>query len=366
MTGFFIHTVRRRIFLAAGLLLFCAIAPQNLFSQASPAARPSNRWLLIVETSRATQPRAEAVAQIAGNLVLSGMNGQMRPGDTLGLWTFNSDLHAGSFPLQTVGADNTQIIAQRVALFVAKQKFEGRASRDKLFPLMNGVISNSEFITVILISAGGENFSGTPFDKAINAIHQQWQAQQDKARQPFLTMLRAQGGHITDFEVGLPPAPLSFPPLPPELLIPDPVVEPPAPPQPVEAAPAPIVPNLIVRGKKPEPEPAPTPPPAAPQNQDAVHSPAVATHAAIEVKTNLPTSASAVLVKPVTNLSLSSVTNPAAAGVAPEVSADGKTFWLLGAVAVVAVLGLVFGLVRRSRTQARVSLITRSLDRDKK
>ena len=360
MTEFFIHTVRRRIFLVGGLLLLWAIAPQHSFSQATAtaAARPPNRWLLILETSRAMQPRAEAVAQIAGNLVLSGMSGQMRAGDTLGVWTFNRDLHAGSFPLQTVARDNTKTIAERVALFVAQQNFEGRASRDKVFPLMNTVISNSEFITVILISGGGETFSGTPFDQAINAIHKQWQAQQDKARLPFLTMLRAQQGRITDFEVGRPPGPLNLPPLPPELLVPDPVVEKPVPPKPVETPPAPVVPNLIVHGKKPEP--------VSESVSNSAPVPAVPTNAVFATKTNPPPAMKAATNSAATNVSVRPFTNPTSATAAPTALDAGGNFRLAAAVAVVAALGLVFMLMRRSRSRPRTSLITRSLDRDKK
>ena len=376
----FTRAVRGRIFRLGvlGLVLLGVLGSQTVFPQATPSAvRPSNRWLLIIETSRAMQPRAAAIAQLAGNLVLSGMGGQMRTGDTLGVWTFTSDLHAGNFPLQTATRDNTKSLAERVALFVAQQKFEGRPGRDQVFPAMNGVISNSEFITVILISSGAETFSGTPFDKAINAIHKQWQSEQDKARLPFLTMLRAQRGHITDFEVGRPPAPLAFPPLPPELQIPDPVVQTPAAPKPVAPPPPipppPVVPNLIVHGKKPEPvsesisNPAPGtlekivpgPPPAAPTNA-ATAANTRPPMPFVTAGTQTPTNFAA------TNSSPQVATNRTVAAAGGAVSADGKTFWLAGAVAAVAALGLVLVLARRARSQPRVSLITRSLDRDKK
>ena len=368
-------TARGSVFQLGWLLLLLGLlGPQNLFSQTAPAAaRPSNRWLLIIETSRAMQPRAEAIAQIAANLVLSGMSGQLHTGDTLGVWTFNSDLHAGSFPLQTVTPDNTKTIAERVALFVAQQKFEGWPGRDKVFPAMNSVISNSEFITVILVSGGGETFAGTPFDKAINAIHKKWQGQQDKARLPFLTMLRAQHGRTTDFEVSMPPGPLNFPPLPAELLIPDPIVEKRVPAKPVEVPPAPIVPNLILHGKKPEPvlEAVSNPAPASAEKTVPVPPPTAPTNAVGETKTNPPVPAVATATKVATNLSATNViagasTNQIATTTARTTTSEGKNFWLAGAVAALAAAGLVFVLFRRARSQPRVSLITRSLDRDKK
>lgn len=374
-----IHAATRPVArLALGLCLG-ALGGQTIFSQPAPVTyRTTNRWLLVVETTRAMQPRAEAVAQIAGNLVLSGMNGQLRPGDSLGLWTFNSSLHAGEFALQTWTPQNAKGIAENVALFLAHQKFEGRPGRDRVFPALNGVISNSEFITVILITGGGETFHGTPFDKAINSIHQKWQTDQEKVRQPFVTMLRAQHGRSTDFEVGRPPWPMEFPPLPPELLLTNLVVTAPPPPKPIVAPPVVIGSNIIVHGKKPEPVPEiiSNLPPAVPP----VFAPPTNLPASAERRTNLPIAG---IISPATNL-ISTATNletaaaelppsfatnppPApATTAAPEPASRGNFFWIVGVSVVSAAAGLGWVLVRRSQSKPRVSLITRSLDRDKK
>src|SRR5215472_6554827 len=68
-----------------------------LTSEAS-AALSSNRYLFIVETSRAMQKREEGLKQAVTNLLGSGMRGQLQSGDTVGLWTYNNELHAGRFP----------------------------------------------------------------------------------------------------------------------------------------------------------------------------------------------------------------------------------------------------------------------------
>ena len=53
---------------------------------------------------------------------------------------------------------------------------------------------------MILITSGGETMRGTPYDRAINSIHKQSQSQQEKALMPFVTVLRAQAGRITDYK----------------------------------------------------------------------------------------------------------------------------------------------------------------------
>ncbi len=89
--------------LVAGFLLVAIMAPSAAGAQANAAKAPlsSNRWLLVVDTSRAMHRRSGAVLKAVEELLMSDLNGQLRRGDTLGLWTFNKDLYAGRFPLQT-------------------------------------------------------------------------------------------------------------------------------------------------------------------------------------------------------------------------------------------------------------------------
>src|SRR5882724_1036018 len=84
----------------AAVLLATALHAQT--NSPAPAAPHSSRYLLIVETSRSMQRRTQGTLDAVRTLLASGMGGQMRRGDTLGVWTFNDQLYAGSFPLQTV------------------------------------------------------------------------------------------------------------------------------------------------------------------------------------------------------------------------------------------------------------------------
>ena len=364
----------RKLFGQWWLLLTLAglLNPQLSFAAPVPVKRPTNRWLLVVETSRNLKPRDEAIAQITGNLVLSGMNGQMREGDTLGVWTYNNELHAGGFPLQTWSPENSKVVAERVAKFLANNKFENRPNFSKVLPMLGVVITNSDFITVLWISGGGEKISGTPYDKAINAIHKKWQDMQDKAKMPFITALRAQGGRITDFEVNMPPKTLEMPPLPPELLVTN---------TPPETAivqtppPAPIGEPLIIHGKKPTPEPvvASNPPPVATEIKPP---PLPATNPVVETKSFIPTNpppstatnlAVAGTEPAATNHPAAVLTNQAQATTPVQNPGGGdKRLLLIICLAAAGGAGLAFLFARRSQTKSQASLITRSLDRKNK
>src|ERR1043166_2884743 len=76
------------------------------------SAQSSNRWLLVVDTSMSMRDRVKGIGEVVGDLLTTGMHGQMRRGDTLGIWTFNDKLHAGEAPLQIWAPENRQLIAQ--------------------------------------------------------------------------------------------------------------------------------------------------------------------------------------------------------------------------------------------------------------
>ena len=252
--------------MAAGLALVTGLAPYRLPAQTNAAkTTPSDRCLLIVDTSRAMKRRAPATLKIVQELITSGLNGQLRSGDTLGLWTFNETLQAGRFPLQTWSPKARSGIAARAQAFLKAQKYEKEASFEKVVPALAYVVEHSERITVVLISSGEETVRGTPFDKRIARFYEEWRDQQEKARMPFVTVLRAQNGRLVDLALNTPPWPLQIPKLPQE--------EPAAEERQGRVQQAPQkaqtsnVPPLIVTGKKARtpaaPAPKPTPPPAS-------------------------------------------------------------------------------------------------------
>ena len=234
-----------------GLLILLGL-PLQLSAQTKDSnSPPSNRWLVIMETSASMQPRAVTAEQIAAGLVSSGMNGQMRPGDTVGVWTFDGSLHTGDFPLQVWNPQSAKTIAQQVFTFLHSRKYEGQSRLDNVVAAMNQVVKNSEYITIILISDGMKTLNGIPFDEKINAAYQQWQNEQTKARMPFVTLLRAAHGKMAQYAVSAPPWPINLPPLPKEMLALAKTEMPKPAPAPKPAAPR-IGAPLILRGKPKE------------------------------------------------------------------------------------------------------------------
>jgi hypothetical protein len=247
--------------LLAGLLVLAGLTqcPLRAQTNATKAAPPTDRYLLIVETSKSMQRRADAVLGVVQDMLMSGLNGQFRAGGTLGVWTFNEDLSAGRFPLEIWSSSAQKDITQRTLTFLKGQKYEKQANFDKVAPALGGVISDSKLLTVILIASGDWKMRGTPFDNRINESYQQWRDQQQKARMPFVTILRVRNGQVGAYAVNTPPWPLQVPRLAEETKIAEAIQD-----KLLEAlhnAPASTVAPLIISGRKSKPEPAPAPMP---------------------------------------------------------------------------------------------------------
>ncbi len=209
---------------------------------------PANRYLLVVETSRAMQQHTNVLFTIVRQLVGSKIAAQAHPGDTLGFWTYNEDVYHGVLPLQKWSMGNTADITERVAGFLRGQKFEKVARLDKVIPIVDRLNKNSQFITIILICLGDADVQGTPFDDTINEFLRTWRNKEHDAGAPFVIALRGQAGTFADYTLNPSPWPAELPVLPKELLTPFKPVHP------VAAATnkpaASTVPPLIVSGRK--------------------------------------------------------------------------------------------------------------------
>jgi hypothetical protein len=203
--------------------------------------------------------RSTSTVESVQAMLLSGMNGELRPGDTIGMWTFNESLMTGHFPLQLWHADASQTITARAGDFLKKQTYEKNTHFDSVMPTVNHLVTNSDILTVILLTDGDDQIKGTPFDKPINATIKKSYRHQKKIRAPFMVVLRSMAGKITDYSVTLPPWLASFPPLPPAAEI---VLKEEPPPAPTPEA---VVPSIILSGKPSDAttnEPVPFTPPA--------------------------------------------------------------------------------------------------------
>src|SRR6266446_9034879 len=235
-----------RTCLLAIVALTTSLFPAHAQTNTPP---PGNRYLFIVETSRSMQRRSDGILTAVQQLLTSGIGGQLRRGDTLGIWTYNDELYPGRFPLQHWSPEVHRTIVSRAVSFLQQQKLEKQCTFVPVLPALEALVKDSPFLTVIVVSAGEQKILGTPFDDQINKLYTSWANEQQKARMPLVTILRAKAGKYTDFSVNAAPWPVEMPPLPKEILVAQTPEKKSAPPV-TKPSPPPIGRNIIVSGKK--------------------------------------------------------------------------------------------------------------------
>lgn len=325
-------------------------APE-IFAQGQPATvyppQPEgNRFLFIVDTSANMQQHSLEVRQLLVDLFASSANGQIHPGDTLGLWTFNADVYTGGLPvLRWIPGEEWQVAA-RMADFLQHRHYGKKSHLDAALTDMYQIIKMSDIITVVLISDGQGTMRGTPFDADINAAYKRCLKETKHSHMPVVTVLLAKAGKVTKYSVTSLPWPVVFPEVPPAE---KPVVaQKPSTNSATSAKPAvnksatspvKILPPLIIKGPSTRPaRPTETPPQPAPPKPAA--------------QTNTTTNSAAIAPAPVADTA--PVVPPRAVAVSEDSGHRSGFFALIGLAIVIFALALV-SLVRRPAIPAPAS-----------
>lgn len=379
------------------LICICAIAllapgiVSPLRAQ-SDQPRVANRLLLVFDTSSGMKKRIPNEEKAVNALFEITLNGKLHPGDSVGIWTFSRDLHLGQFPQQDWFGGMINTLPPEIAGFLKKQHYSKDTSFDELIRTLNEVVRESPRLTTVIFCDGDGQVSGIPGADGINASFKQHAHLMEKARMPFVIVLRSQfDSHQVGHYVGCTISSASsivlpqFPPMPPP---PQPPPTP-APAKVVPQAPPPVVAPLIVIGtnseSNPPPAPLPTAPPpqrepvpaippaAAPVSPANPAPPAVSPPPSVPMAQTNSTPPPAAEMQPITDTNTTVLPSqaparpmpPAAAAAAPvppENSREGKEGYLAaGAGAFVVVVAIVYLLFRRSRGRDSSSLITESL-----
>ena len=323
---------------------------------------------------------------MVGNLFAGGIGEQLHRGDTIGVWTYTDDLHAGQFPLQRWTPQTRDAIARNIVDFLKSRKYEKKSRLAPVMAQLKTVVADSDKITVLLISDGEEALTGTPYDAAMAEAYRTNTADQRKQKMPFVTVLRAVKGKFIGFKVNTPPWPVEFPAFPAEpkpiavvAAVPEAKPEPPpeVTPQPkpepkVEVTPQiELPPVLLTTNPSPATNVLPAARVAAPEIAPLVQ-PVVATTSPPSTSPptpDLPLAASnppPVIPPVVETPKTSAVVEPSAVEARAEKKSLSLPLLLAGGVLLTGIVGWIVFWLFWPRPQPGVSLITRSIDRDPK
>jgi hypothetical protein len=286
-----------RCLLLKSILAFCILHfafPPSASAQAPP--QTENRFLFIINTSSAMRRMTNGIQQAVLGLLQSDLQGQMRDGDTFGIWTYDDQLHTG-FPKQVWSKQNQNAIIGSASNYLAQSRYQNRPRLDKVLPAARQLIAQSRVITLIFVFDGSEAMQGTGFDKDINDLHNEFGREVRAENLPFVTVLSARDGKVFDYRVrtpssaSLPPTADLFKPAETNAV---PSVAATNPPPAAVVASKPSEPRHVEIILKPTPSPQTNPPPvaaSAPEPQPAPEKPEPALQPAPSANPSNPQSA---------------------------------------------------------------------------
>jgi hypothetical protein len=169
------------------------------------ASQKDHRFLFVVDTSASMRADAASVRQSVVDLLKSDIQGQLREGDTIGLWNYDEDIHT-EFPMHIWTQGASALISERVAAYLTGRQYRKKARLDKVLPYVQELIANSHVITLIFVYDGSQPMSGTPFDADINDLQKQFLKDVRSSGLPFVTIIAARDGKPVEYTVNIPGA----------------------------------------------------------------------------------------------------------------------------------------------------------------
>jgi len=207
--------LRRRCSLNAamvgGFLCLCLLNLSAQTNVSTASTQSSSRYLFIVETSRAMRPRARGAFEAIKQALDTSLNGQIQPGDLVGIWTFNESVYQGLFPSQEWSQATQLAFAVRLPTLADPEIYLKRGRLEKVIPEMLKVISENKNVTIIFVSSGEGVMQGTPFSAQINSAWKEWHDEQEEVHLPLLTVLRTSKGQHIDWLFTPAPRPIELP-----------------------------------------------------------------------------------------------------------------------------------------------------------
>lgn len=224
-----------------GLLLLLIAAAETVRAQ----TEQPGRWLLMFDTSAAMKKYLPATRTAMRQFLATAANGQLRRGDSLGVWSYGQQIN-GRFKTYTWEPAMATPIETNLVAYLNQQRYGGDSSLSALQLPLSHIIAGSERLTMVIFCDGQSPMQFTPYDDGINQSFHDGLDERKRSGQPFVVVVRSQLGKFVGCMVNYPPGGLNLPEFPP---LPKPAPAPPPKAEPQAVAKA-EVPSLIIVGTK--------------------------------------------------------------------------------------------------------------------
>ena len=162
--------------------------------------RPQYNFLFIVDTSQSMSRKKETAVKLMRDVITSGFNSQIEPGDSIDIWTYDSQNHISSFPPLIWEEAEVQRIATTAALFIEDIKFKGRSSFNPVAADLESLVPHSKNLLTFIITDADPAVARIPLDLEINEAIAADKTL-SRSRNPLLISLAATNGHFHQWAV---------------------------------------------------------------------------------------------------------------------------------------------------------------------
>jgi len=186
-----------------------AAAETNTNNPATPPPH-GNRFLFVVETSTGTARLDHGGRQAVVDMIYTGLDGQMREGDTFAVWNFNEQVFAGIYPMQVWKPDDTEL-ASSAGLFLKSCPYDKKGRYELAIKEVAGLVRGIQNVNVFVLS---DPASRPPADYLGSGFSSTFATEARKARskkQPVITAIVARNGAISNIIVKVGGDPIKLP-----------------------------------------------------------------------------------------------------------------------------------------------------------
>jgi hypothetical protein len=148
-----------------------------------------HRYLIVLENSARMDRQRDVALDTVHHLILSGIQGRIRDGDVLGIWTFRQQLKRDQFRALTWSSGRARDAANAVYRTLRDVGFAEEPDLDLAMAGVTAAAQATDQLTVFLVVSGTQQIHGSSFDTEINQVYQQHAAAMRKNQKPFVTVL---------------------------------------------------------------------------------------------------------------------------------------------------------------------------------
>jgi hypothetical protein len=182
-----------RLHLILVALAIC-LAPRGDSAETPPRAQ--HNFLFVVDSSISMESRKATAIKWVREAIASRFDGQIETGDSIDIWTYDTENNLTGFPPQIWTPSSAKQIADAAAAYLEKYKFKGRSEFANVVTDLDTLIPHTKSLLVVIITDGEQPFSGFPLDLEINGYLSKKGKLGAHTPDPILVSLAAINGKI--------------------------------------------------------------------------------------------------------------------------------------------------------------------------